>query len=95
LNQRQIEGVQRALAKAEREKPGKRSAAIPPRKKRWEAVRAAKVQQAAAKKTVTKKTVPAKAAKKRASAKKTTVKKSEAKKTAPAAAQSVTETGGQ
>jgi hypothetical protein len=49
----------------------------------------------AAKKTVTQKTVPAKAAKKRASAKKTAVKKSEAKKTVPAAAQSVTETGGQ
>src|ERR1035437_9539140 len=68
-----------------------RKAIIAATKKRWDAVRAAKAQQ---EKAATKK--PAKKAAVKKSAKKSApVKKSAAKKTAPAAGQSVTETGGQ
>jgi hypothetical protein len=74
-----------------------KAAIVAATKRRWALKRAeaAKAEQAAAKKTATRKTAPAKAAKKSAPVKRAPLKKPAAKKTAPAAAQSVTETGGQ
>jgi hypothetical protein len=73
-----------------------KAAIVAATKRRWEAVRAAKAQQEkAATKKPAKKAAVKKVAKKSPPVKKVAVKKSAAKKTAPAAAQSVTETGGQ